>query len=154
MLPFIEHDEVIKRRIHRLIQSIDFDFSGFRFKSFVKWLKVERGREIVFVPWSLPSDISGAWIPTPNSDYIFFDKNLPYPLRLHVQLHECGHILCGHQPVVFSEESQAFGVENPTSRSTVDRFLLRIESHMHSQAEAEAEYFAWLIMSKYWIIGE
>ena len=150
MKRFTKQDDAIVRRIERLIRSIDFDFSRSTFASFVGWLEQERGRTILLVPWSLPPGISGAWILTSTSDYVFYDKNLPYPLQVQTQLHEFGHMLCGHQPVALGNDSLSDKLPGITSYSIADRLLLRIESHIHSEAEAEAECFASLIGSNYW----
>jgi hypothetical protein len=51
----------IKTRMQSLLDSLDYGFEEFTFDGFVEWIVQQRARSIVFIPYTFPSDLFGAW---------------------------------------------------------------------------------------------
>lgn len=131
------HAEKLRRRVHRLLQCLDYDFTHFTAASFIHWLGAQQpGRTIVQCHWRLPASIAGAWIPTDRIDYIFLPDNV-HPLhRTHILLHEIGHLLCGHTPVLGQADIPLLVA------GRIDAVDLAVRSLRSVTAEQEAEHLA------------
>ena len=134
-------DRSTKARMKALLTELDYDFSRFTLDGFVHWLAKRRGWPIVFVPWEMPPNLSGAWVASDGQDYIFFDQDTQPIHQTHIKLHEMAHMLCDH-PTVRVEHEQALLVADPT----ISRILLR--STRSDQEELEAETLATLIQEQ------
>ena len=130
-----------KARMKALLTELDYDFSRFTLDGFARWLAKRRGRPIVFVPWEMPPNLSGAWVASDGQDYIFFDQDTQPIHQTHIKLHEMAHMLCDH-PTLRVEPEQALLVADPT----ISRILLR--STRSDQEELEAETLATLIQER------
>lgn len=117
----------VKARMRQLLDEIDYDFSHFTLEEFARWLEDRRGRRIVFVPWTMPPALSGAWAAEcGGSDYIFYEEHT-HPLhQAHIKLHELAHMLCGHSTVeVGSGRVQAFLDQTTAAPAAAQHVLLR-----------------------------
>ena len=133
-----------KARMKALLTELDYDFSRFTLDGFARWLAKRRGRPIVFVPWEMPPNLSGAWVASDGQDYIFFDQDTQPIHQTHIKLHEMAHILCDHPTVRVEPEQALF---HPTvADSSVSKALLR--STHSDQEEQEAETLATLIQEQ------
>ncbi|MEV5717437.1 hypothetical protein AB0L41_26400 [Amycolatopsis mediterranei] len=57
----------------------------------------QRGRPIRLIPHRIPvPGPFGAWIATPQADYIVYQQDTSKPHQRHIILHELGHLLAGH----------------------------------------------------------
>jgi hypothetical protein len=130
-----------KARMKALLTELDYDFGRFTLDGFARWLARRRGREIVFVPWAMPPNLSGAWVAGDGRDDIFFDQDTQPIHQTHIKLHEMAHILCDH-PTVQVEPEQALLVADPA----ISRVLLR--STHSDREEQEAETLATLIQEQ------
>ncbi len=62
-----------------------------------------RQRPIQLCPWSMPDlTVYGAWITTPERDYVFFEKNTSRLHQEHIVAHELSHILLGHKTILIT----------------------------------------------------
>ena len=133
-----------KARMKALLTELDYDFSRFTLDGFARWLAKRRGRPIVFVPWEMPPNLSGAWVASDGQDYIFFDQDTQPIHQMHIKLHEMAHMLCDHPTVRVESEQALF---HPTvADSSVSKVLLR--STRSDQEELEAETLATLIQEQ------
>ncbi len=101
------------------------------------------GRNLVHVEVELAgSSVSGAWIPTPNADYLLSPAGAPATRAAVVVCHEIAHIMLGHEPAFHLggtlEKVQAAMTQ--VSPSTVQRMLAR--AGYTDRQERDAEYFA------------
>jgi hypothetical protein len=96
-----------------------------------------RGRPIRVIPWDMPDpQFTGAWLATPEADFIFFERRTPAVHGAHTICHELSHMLLGHTTLVVSDANQEQikavfrgliqALEAPESvRSEVNGLLLR-----------------------------
>ena len=83
---------------------------------------------------------SGAWIPTPQADYVLYPQSASPTRREAVICHELGHVLLHHDPALHNTltpallDSVAPSLSLPTTRAMLFR------SSYTNQEEAEAEY--------------
>ncbi|AXH93568.1 hypothetical protein ACFWDZ_08285 [Micromonospora aurantiaca] len=113
--------------------------SPFTIDDFCSQLSTARGRPIRVISVDLPSRAAscGAWLATPNADYVCVDSIAPAPLREHIVLHELSHIICDHGGIPMAERVTQYGLLDP---STVRRMLER--TLYDSSEEREAELLA------------
>lgn len=92
---------VSNERLQTLLLQIEqeYDFRMFSLPSFAQWVASKRRREIQRIGWHLPASISGVWLATKETDFVFYETRTPALHQLHIQLHELAHILCNHQTV-------------------------------------------------------
>lgn len=72
-----------------LTVSVPFDMADF-----CAQLARHRGRPIDLVAVGLGGQISGLWVPMPETDVVFYEQAATPLHRRHIQLHEIGHLLC------------------------------------------------------------
>ncbi|MBI1295591.1 hypothetical protein GC175_11620 [bacterium] len=121
----------------------EFDFSHFSLAAFVDWLERKHGKPILFCEEQLPPTFFGAWIEADDASVIFFDKSAISLHRLHIQLHELAHILCGHKTICITDEHKrayALGLLKAED--------LLFRSSQTSVKEKEAELLAVLIQKE------
>lgn len=90
-------------KIHRTIQQLNYDFGRFTVDDFIEHIIEYRQRHIMIVPFIFRSDSSGAWMPCETADYVFFSANAHDVLKVHIILHEIGHILLNHRCLDLAE---------------------------------------------------
>jgi hypothetical protein len=67
----------IERRMHAILDSVDYDFGAFTMDGFREYLEACTGRQIEFVDLALQSGVSGAWVPVADGrDYVITDANV------------------------------------------------------------------------------
>lgn len=70
---------------------------------FVDQLAAHRGRPLERIGFPAApgtEELCGAWVPLGETDFIFYENSSSPFFRDHTVLHECGHIIWGHQPSV------------------------------------------------------
>ena len=136
----------VKTRMRGLLNELDYDFSRFTSDDFTRWLERRREREIVFLPYVLPTTIFGAWVKGVREDFVLYEPNTPIVHQAHSQLHEMCHMLCGH-PTVEADDAQFLLRHAGNVDLTVfDSLLLR---SIHSdENEREAEMLTALIQER------
>ncbi len=125
-----------------LLKSLDYDFDNFTMEGFRSYLEQRRGRKLIFVPWTMPASVTGAWLAADGCDFVFYDRNALPIHQAHIQLHEMAHMVCDHSGLKTDALGlQAFRAFGPTQET--DRLLLR---SAHSDLdEMDAETLASLI---------
>lgn len=102
----------------------------------------------------MPPFVYGAWITDAERsyEYIFYDANLSPLHQVHVQLHEVGHLLCGHQTLRVSGQnlSQLIKVIETQNLSTeASRLLMRSTTDTGGdEQEEKAEAIATTIQAR------
>lgn len=133
----------IRRRCEQLVKALDIP-DPFDAEVFYAQIGVYRKKKLLTLPLSLRADgPSGFWIGTATTDYIVYEKNTSPLHRMHIILHEIGHILCDHQS---AESAPLDGLVSHLDDALVERLLAR--EHCDSTDEQEAELMAYLIHSK------
>jgi hypothetical protein len=139
----------IKTRMQTLLDSLDYDFEEFTLDGFVEWIAQQRERSIVFIPYTFPSDVSGAWVKGSDEDFIAFEIDTPAIHQTHIKLHEMAHMLCGHPTVEIGKtQTQALlrSVIGPEPDVDLQASLLR--STYSNENEEEAEMLTSLIQGQ------
>lgn len=140
--PFI--DDIHSRMQARFLDICqEYDFSKFSMTTFARWLEQKYNKPIKFCEQEFPPTFFGAWIDAEDANIVFFEKSAMPLHRLHIQLHEIAHILCGHETIrITDEHARAFilGLLN------AEDLLLR--SARSSVKEKEAELLAILIQKE------
>lgn len=77
----------------------EYDFRTFSLQSFAQWVATKRQREMQCIGWHLPASISGIWLATEETDFVFYETRTPAIHQIHIQLHELAHILCNHKTI-------------------------------------------------------
>jgi hypothetical protein len=130
----------VEARMKALLDSLDYDFSRFTMDDFIDWVQAYKGRRISFIPWDMPPGMFGVWMSDADEavEHVFIDKNTPPLHKVHIQLHELGHIVCDHPTARLTKaEMQTLllqAVENPDILSEV---LLRAPAKKEMEQEAE-----------------
>lgn len=135
----------------RIVDDLSIDFRQFTMEQFINRIEQIKSRRILLLPMALPSHIDGAWVSDSERpyEYIFYDTGLPPIQQIHVQLHEIGHFLWGHETLRITSENlpeliQA--VQRQTMSSTLSGLLMR--SVKDDAKEDEAEAVAAIIQSR------
>ncbi len=142
----------IETRMKTVLDTLDFDFSRFTMDGFVAWIQARRGREIRFIPWNTPPGMFGAWISDADEpiEHVFIDKNVSPLHKVHIQLHELGHIICGHPTIRLSKVEMREMLLKATQVPTVLNEIL-FRASAEKELEQEAEMLAALIQHQ--VIG-
>jgi len=137
-----------KRRVERLAAALELPDS-LRVDELVQKVAASHQRGITTVLTRMPTGLSGAWVQTPARDFLFCEQETSALHREHILLHELGHLLCGHPPMMSAEQEleTLLATEVPLVTSEAIRHILG-RSRMSSPAEAEAERFAWLVRQR------
>jgi hypothetical protein len=105
-----------------------------------------RGRPMEFRPVAFGTGLSGGWIPGPDRDYVFYERETTLLHQELICLHEVSHMLCGHRPprVTAPEVAALLFPDVPTS--LVQRMLQR--AGYSTEEEREAELLASLVLKR------
>ncbi len=136
----------IEARMKAVLDKLDFDFSKFTMDSFVAWVQERTGRAIHFIPWDTPPGMFGVWISDADEpvEHVFIDKSASPLHRVHIQLHELSHIICGHPTARLTKvEMQNMLLEALQKPAVLNEVLLRAPAK--KELEQEAEMLAALI---------
>ena len=136
----------IEARMKAVLGKLDFDFSRFTMDEFVAWIEARRGREISFIPWDMPPGMFGVWMSDADDpvEHVFIDKNAPSLHKVHIQLHELSHIICGHPTARLTKiEMQNLLLQAMQNPTVLNEVLLRAPAK--KELEQEAEMLAALI---------
>jgi len=139
----------VKTRMRSLLDSLDYSFEEFTFDGFAEWIVQQRARSIIFIPYTFPSDLFGAWVKGSDKDFIAFETDTPAIHQTHIKLHEMAHMLCGHPTVeIGKRQTQALlcSVLGPEPDVDLQASLLR--STHSNENEEEAEVLTSLIQER------
>lgn len=109
----------------------------FDMDQFCMQLAEQRDRDLDLVPAALGGELTGLWIATGTRDIVYYEQAATPLHQQHIQLHEIGHMLCGH-PHGVSERDLGLIRHLDLGRLSV----LMTRSHHRDAAEREAESFA------------
>lgn len=101
----MEYWQILAKELRCIINDLDYDFSHFSIDEFVDWLQAKKRRRIDLVSWVLPPSISGAWLSTVSTEYIFYDENAPRIQKEHIQLNHLGRLLLNHRTLMVDGNS-------------------------------------------------
>jgi hypothetical protein len=137
-----------RRRVQRLVAGLDIP-DPYGIDALVEQVAAGRDRDITVVNTRMPTGLSGAWVQTPERDFLFCERETSSLHREHIVLHELGHMLCGHRPLWSVEQELVTLLETdvPGLTSQAVRHMLG-RSRPSSPVEAEAELFAWLVRQR------
>ena len=96
----------------KILKELNFDFTTFTMDGFLRRVSQARGREIITIPWNMPTTLFGAWISDADQprEYIFYRNDLPRVHQIHIQLHELSHFLFGHPTLRINQKRIADAV--------------------------------------------
>lgn len=135
-------------RAQKILKEIPFDFATFTMDRFLDCVSQVKGREILTIPWEMPSTLFGAWISNGEEprEYIFYRSNISEIHQIHVQLHELSHFLFGHPTLKITRErivEVAAGIASLPFEE-----MPQLRSPKSYDLEPEAEILASLIQQK------
>jgi hypothetical protein len=136
-------------RMKALLDEMDFDFSQFTMERFAAWVQERHDRKIRFTRWEMPPGMFGVWMSDAEEpvEHVFIDKNAPPLQAAHIQLHELGHILCGHPTARLTVSEMAdLLTKSVTNPAVLEEALLRAPNK--GEWEQEAETLAALIQDQ------
>jgi len=122
-----------------ILHQLDLD-RPFTFQALCTWIEARTHRQLDFRAWTLPPSITGAWLRSPTTDYVFYPDDAGPGHQRHCQLHELAHILCDHNPVSQDAGLVAAALGQACPAGAVVRALYR-HRYTHAQ-EREAETLA------------
>ena len=134
-----------------ILKEIGFDFTAFTMDGFLRAVGEKKKREIIAIPWNMPSALFGAWISDGNEprEYIFYRNDVLEAHQIHIQLHELSHFLFGHPTLSINKQKISEVVSGISSLPFVELPRLRASSSKSVAAlETEAEVLANLIQEK------
>jgi hypothetical protein len=139
----------VEARMQAILDGLEFDFSRFTMDGFTTWVQAHLGREINFIPWEMPPGMFGVWLSDADDavEHVFIAKNASPLHKVHIQLHELSHIICGHPNARLTRtEMQALLTEAMHEPAVLKDALLRAPAK--KELEQEAETLAALIQQK------
>lgn len=135
----------------------EYDFRAFSLQSFAQWVATKRRREMRCIGWRLPASISGVWLATEETDFVFYEMRTPVIHQTHIQLHELAHIICDHKTLDLNlatgmgrEEVLLYLTGAFTTQHLQDQPIeqLLLRSVHDNQEEQEAELLSTLIQQR------
>jgi nitrite reductase/ring-hydroxylating ferredoxin subunit len=140
----------IERRMRSVLAEIkaEYDFSLFSINDFIGWLERRRNRPIARIPYHIDHpDIYGVWLADECKDYIVYESNTLPVHQVHIQLHECAHMLCNHsaQTTLTSQDLRTLFRGASIDLETGAILQSSDQSQRSELAELEAETLASLI---------
>ena len=133
-------------RAHRLMINLGLNLKHFDVAKLVHKVEQSKGRKIFIFTMPL-APLYGAWLSDKEypHEYIFINSHLSILHQLHVQLHEIGHIICGHQTRFVTGQDMAL-LEYAIKTKTSSAFLSELIAYnpydtlqkQLSETEAEA----------------
>lgn len=132
----------------KILQELNFDFTTFTMGGFVRFVSEIKGREIISIPWVMPSTLFGAWISDSDEskEYIFYRNNVSAIHQIHIQLHELSHFLLGHPTLQINRKIITEVITGISSLPFSS--LPKLRSPQRAQSEVEAETLANLIQER------
>ena len=121
--------------------------SPFDVHDFGRTVGAQRGRAILLHPVVGLGDVSGVWVTGGSADHIYYEQDTSPLHQELIILHELSHLLCGHQPVLVTEEELPQLLFAHLRPETV-RWVLRRRTAYSREEEREAELLATLILEK------
>lgn len=86
-----------KHKVSEALHELGYDFNHFVLGDFLAHIEKQRQKPIRVQDFSLVDvNLFGAWIATPEMDYILVSDTTHSVHRAHIILHEVGHIVLGH----------------------------------------------------------
>lgn len=139
---------MVPPRPQKILTSLKFNFATFTMDAFLDAIRQSKGREIITIPWDMPSMLFGAWVSDGDEarEYIFYRNNVPETHQIHIQLHELSHYLLEHPTLQINRKMIAEVVSGTTSLPFAE--LPQLRSAKHADMEVEAETLASLIQQK------
>jgi hypothetical protein len=140
----------IRSRMQALLAEIarSYDFSRFTMDGFKGWVEQQRGRRIVWVPWSMPPPTFGAWLAIGDCDYVFYEKDTFAVHQTHIRLHEMAHMLCDHPALEIDLKEAGILLRCADAASSAHESLLLRAAHSSEEIELEAETLTALIQER------
>lgn len=77
------------------------------------------------------------WLATKRGDYIYYDAQTSGLHRLHIILHEVGHMLCEHEETGLEGNQYLYRQLNVCDSVWIRQILPRIRYTSHQEQEAE-----------------
>lgn len=112
---------------------------------FVARLAEHRGRPIALVPWTfegVQASTSGMFLPSAQTDYVFYDAAASPARREQIIGHELGHLLLGHNPQLQDAPDGLLQALAPDLSPALARRVLALARTGYDDAhEAAAELF-------------
>jgi hypothetical protein len=142
--------KVLRRRCEERLRELELP-APFDAATFCDALAERRGRPIVLQSVVARGGPFGFWVPTPNRDYIFYERETSRWHQEHIVLHEACHMLWGHEPTSITDPDLAQLLVPNVAPETVRRMLQR-RAYPEEQ-EHEAELLATLILERVGGIG-
>ena len=123
----------------KILRELRFDFAAFTLDGFLCFVGETKGREIITIPWSMPTTLFGAWISDGDEpkEYIFYRNNVSIIHQIHIQLHELSHFLFGHPTLQINRQLIAEVVAGTASLPFADLPQLRSPKRTHFETQAE-----------------
>jgi len=132
----------------KILSELNYDFRAFTIENFISWIERAKHRKIVLIPWVMPSGMFGAWMSDGDEprEYIFYRDNVPSIHKIHIQLHELAHYLCGHPTKSITRKT----LQESRDGTRVLPFdeLVKLRSPELSAYEFEAETLASIIQEQ------
>ena len=135
--------KALRRRCDERLREIELPVP-FDATSFCEVLAARRGRPIVLLPITAREGPFGIWVATPDTDYIFFERETSRWHQEHIILHEACHLLWGHDRSQVSSDDVTQMLFPSLAPQMVRRVLQR--SAYTQEDEREAELLATLIL--------
>jgi hypothetical protein len=132
----------------KILSELNYDFRAFTIDHFIGWIEEIKHRQIVLIPWRMPSGMFGAWMSDGDEprEFIFYRNNVTLLHKIHIQLHELSHFLCGHPTKSITRKSLQESRDG--IRELPFNELVKLRSPEMSTYEQEAETLASLIQEQ------
>lgn len=135
----------LRRRCDERLREIELP-NPFDATAFCEALAERRGRPIMLLPITAREGPFGLWVATPDTDYIFFERETSRWHQEHIILHEACHLLWGHDRSQVSSDDVTQMLLPSLAPQMVRRVLQR--SAYSQDDEREAELLATLILER------
>jgi hypothetical protein len=134
-----------KARAEGVLKALGYDFHHFSIGGFISFVSEAKKRQIITIPWNMPSTLFGAWMSDGEEpkEYIFYRDDVPLIHQVHIQLHELSHFLLGHPTLLINRKRLSQLLERKASLPFDE--LPRLRSSENSEYETQAETLAALI---------
>ncbi len=134
-----------KRKVTDALRELGYDFNYFILSDFVAYIEARRRRRIIVEDFTL-EEVFGAWVATPDIDYVLVSDTTHPVHRAHIILHEVGHIILRHsrhplKDVLSPEMLERLGVEEPYGCAR----YIHTNDLSNTPEEREAEEFVFQI---------
>ena len=146
------HDPTDKYQV--LLEKISLT-GPFSLQEFCEALSAKRveelGRPLIAVPYAFPpaeelgEEISGLWIATLDTDYIFYEQNADPLVQKQIVFHEASHMIEGHEPIDAATAMNRLFEGSGISPELVRHMYRR--TNFSDREEAEAEHGGTLLLA-------